>query len=152
MNCCFKSIWAINTDISCCNAQTEIISVRDLPAEDLIFGRYDSPNLEPTKALIAKADALIIVTPIYKTAYTGVLKAFLDLLPQKALSGKVILLLATAGTIAHLLSVDYALKPVLSELGARYILGSVYFAGLAEAQSSGGTRTSGRREFDQVRK
>jgi FMN reductase len=108
------------------NIQTDIISVRDLPAEDLIFGRYDSPTLEPTKALIAKADAVIIATPIYKAAYTGLLKAFLDLLPQKALSGKVILPLATGGTIAHLLSIDYALKPVLSELGARYILGTVY--------------------------
>jgi FMN reductase len=54
------------------------------------------------------------------------LKAFLDLLPQKALSGKVILPLATGGTLAHLLAIDYALKPVLSELGARNFLGSVY--------------------------
>lgn len=106
--------------------QTEIISIRDLTPEDLIFGRYDSPTLEPTKSLIAKAHALIIATPIYKAAYTGLLKTFLDLLPQKALSGKVILPLATGGTIAHLLSVDYALKPVLSELGARYILGTIY--------------------------
>jgi FMN reductase len=108
------------------NIQTEIISVRDLPAEDLVFGRYDSPGLEPVKASIEKADALIVATPIYKAAYTGVLKAFLDLLPQKALSGKVILPLATGGTLAHLLAIDYALKPVLSELGARNFLGSVY--------------------------
>ncbi|MHC5728650.1 MAG: NAD(P)H-dependent oxidoreductase, partial [Nostoc sp.] len=33
----------------------DIISVRDLPAEDLIFGRYDSPALEQPKALLAKA-------------------------------------------------------------------------------------------------
>lgn len=106
--------------------QTDIISVRDLPAQELVFGRYDSPALEPVKALIEKADALIIATPIYKASYTGVLKAFLDLLPQKALSGKVILPLATGGTLAHLLAIDYALKPVLSELGARNFLGTVY--------------------------
>jgi FMN reductase len=106
--------------------ETDILSVRDIPAEDLAFGRYDSPALEQPKALIEKADGLIISTPIYKAAYTGVLKAFLDLLPQKVLVGKVILPIATGGTIAHLLSIDYALKPVLSELGARNFITTVY--------------------------
>lgn len=104
----------------------DIISARDIPAEDLVFGRYDSPLLEKPKALLEKASGVIIATPIYKAAYTGVLKAFLDLLPQKALTGKVILPLATGGTIAHLLSIEYALKPVLSELGARHILSTIY--------------------------
>lgn len=105
---------------------SDIISVRDFPAEDLVFGRYDSPALDSVKALLEKADGVIISTPIYKAAYTGVLKAFLDLLPQKALQGKVVLPIATGGTIAHLLAIDYALKPVLSELGARHLLGGVY--------------------------
>lgn len=106
--------------------KTDLISVRDLPSEDLIFGRYDSPALEPAKALIQQASGLIIATPVYKAAYTGVLKSFLDLLPPKFLSGKVILPIATGGTIAHLLSIDYTLKPVLSELGAQYLLNGVY--------------------------
>ncbi|BAY88711.1 MULTISPECIES: NADPH-dependent FMN reductase [unclassified Tolypothrix] len=104
----------------------DIISVRDIPAEDLAYGRYDSPALEKPKALLEKADGVIIATPIYKAAYTGVLKAFLDLLPQKSLAGKVVLPLATGGTIAHLLAIEYALKPVLSELGARHILSTIY--------------------------
>ncbi len=104
----------------------DIISVRDLPAEDLIYGRYDSPALEQPKALLAKADGVIISTPIYKAAYTGVLKTFLDLLPQKSLSGKVVLPIATGGSIAHLLAIEYALKPILGELGARHILATVY--------------------------
>lgn len=104
----------------------DILSVRDLPAEDLVFGKYDSPALEQPKDLLAKADGVIIATPIYKAAYTGVLKAFLDLLPQKSLTGKVVLPIATGGTIAHLLSIEYALKPILGELGARHILATVY--------------------------
>jgi FMN reductase len=48
------------------------------------------------------------------------------LLPQKALVGKVVLPIATGGTIAHLLSIDYALKPVLSELGARNFISTIY--------------------------
>lgn len=106
--------------------ETDILSVRDIPAEDLAYGRYDSPTLAPPKALIERADGLIISTPIYKASYTGVLKAFLDLLPQRALVGKVVLPIATGGTIAHYLSIDYALKPVLSELGARHFISTVY--------------------------
>ncbi len=108
------------------NFQVDLVSARDFSAEDLVFGRYESPALEPVKAQIEKADGLIIATPIYKASYTGLLKAFLDLLPQKAFYGKTILPIATGGTIAHLLAIDYALKPVLSELGARHLLGGVY--------------------------
>ncbi|MBW4444655.1 MAG: NADPH-dependent FMN reductase [Plectolyngbya sp. WJT66-NPBG17] len=106
--------------------QVDIVSVRDFPAEDLVFGRYDSAALNPVKALLEKADGVIVSTPIYKASYTGVLKAFLDLLPQKSLNCKVVLPIATGGTIAHLLAIEYALKPVLAELGARHILGTVY--------------------------
>jgi FMN reductase len=105
---------------------TNILSVRDLPAEALLFAQFDHPEIKQATALVEQADALIIVTPVYKAAYTGVLKAFLDLLPQTGLAGKAILPIATGGTIAHLLTIDYAIKPVLSALGARDILGGIY--------------------------
>ena len=89
--------------------ETSLITVRDLPPEDLVLGRYDSPALELPKTLIAKAQGLIIATPIYKASYTGLLKTFLDLLPQKALTDKVVFPIATGGTIAHLLAIDFAL-------------------------------------------
>lgn len=50
---------------------------------------------------------MIIATPIYKAAYTGVLKVFLDLLPTNALAGKIILPIGTGATPAHLLALDY---------------------------------------------
>ena len=57
---------------------------------------------------------VIVATPIYKAAYSGLLKVFLDLLPAEALRGKTVLPLASGGSVAHLLALDYALKPVLS--------------------------------------
>ncbi|MBD2000375.1 NADPH-dependent FMN reductase [Oculatella sp. FACHB-28] len=105
---------------------TTLFSVRDLPAEALLFAQFDNPAVKEAIALVEQASAIIISTPVYKAAYTGVLKAFLDLLPQNALVGKPILPIATGGTIAHLLSIDYALKPVLSTLGARHIFAGVY--------------------------
>jgi len=106
--------------------QVDAIAVRDLPAEDLLFANFDSPALEKAKALVEQASGVIIATPIYKASYTGVLKAFLDLLSPGAFSGKIILPIATGGTLGHLLAIDYAIKPVIATLGARYVLGGVY--------------------------
>jgi FMN reductase len=46
----------------------------------------------------------------------------LDLLPQYALSGKTVLPLATGGSLAHVLAIDYALRPVLTSMGAAHIV------------------------------
>ncbi|GIM45175.1 FMN reductase (NADPH) [Collibacillus ludicampi] len=106
--------------------QADWIRVRDLPPEDLIYARYDSPAIEQANALISKASAVIVASPVYKASYTGVLKTFLDLIPQGGLRNKIVLPLLIGGTSAHLLAIEYALKPVLSTLGARTILQGVY--------------------------
>src|SRR5882757_6978380 len=66
----------------------ETINVRDLPAEDLLWGRTDAPVIRRALDLIARASGVVVATPVYKAAYTGVLKTFLDLLPQFGLQGK----------------------------------------------------------------
>jgi len=105
---------------------SRIVGVRDFPAEDLIQGKYDSEVFIPFKNELAHAKGVILATPIYKGAYSGSLKALLDILPQYALKEKVVLPIATAGSMAHLLAIDYAIKPVLSVLGASDILQGVY--------------------------
>jgi FMN reductase len=75
---------------------------------------------------VARARAVVVATPVYKAAYSGVLKVFLDLLPQTALRDKVVLPLATGGSPHHMLALDYALRPVLQSLSARHILPGVY--------------------------
>jgi FMN reductase len=102
------------------------ISVRDLDPEALLHGRADAPGVREAIALVASADAVVIATPVYKAAYTGVLKAFLDLLPQFGLAGKTVLPLATGGTIAHVLAIDYGLRPVLASLGALHIVNGLF--------------------------
>lgn len=102
------------------------VSVRELPAQSLLLADATQSEVADALAHAGWADVLIVATPIYKAAYSGLLKVFLDLLPQDALRGKTVLPLATGGSIAHLLAVDYALKPVLSALGARNILDGVY--------------------------
>jgi FMN reductase len=105
---------------------TESVQVRDLPAEALLFAQFDNPAIQQAIAAVANARIVVIATPVYKAAYTGVLKALLDVLPQRAFSNKSVFPIATGGSPAHLLSIDYALKPVLSALGAEHILGGLY--------------------------
>jgi FMN reductase len=102
------------------------IFVHEFPAEDLITANFNSAAIQHVNQLVEEAKIVVLLTPIYKASYTGILKTYLDLLPQKVLEGKTILPLAVGGTIAHLLAIEYALKPVLSVLGATEILNTVY--------------------------
>lgn len=106
--------------------EVQSINVRDLPADDLISARGDSPALRRAVGLIERARGVVVSTPVYKAAYTGVLKTFLDLLPQFGLGGKVVLPLATGGTLAHVLAIDYALRPVLLALGAQHVVAGLF--------------------------
>jgi FMN reductase len=105
---------------------TESIQLRDLSAEALLWAQADHPEVQAAIQAVNEARVIIIATPVYKAAYTGLLKVFLDLLPQYALLEKTILPIATGGSSAHLLAIDYALKPVLSALGAQHILNGLY--------------------------
>jgi FMN reductase len=103
-----------------------LIDVRGFPPADLLYARYDSPAFAEAKEQIAAATGVIVATPIYKASYSGAFKAFLDILPQNALRGKTLLPIACGGSPSHLLAIEYALKPVLSVLGASEILPGVY--------------------------
>lgn len=61
-----------------------------------------------------KADAVIVGTPIYRGSYTGAFKNFFDLVPNDALAGKVMGVMATAGSRDHYLAIDHALRPLFS--------------------------------------
>lgn len=102
------------------------LHVRDLPAQALLHAEADNADLQAANALVAQAQAIVISTPIYKAAYSGILKAYLDLLPRDGLAGKLILPLATGGGQSDMLALDYALRPVLSALSARHILPSIF--------------------------
>ncbi|MFF7356487.1 NADPH-dependent FMN reductase [Streptomyces filipinensis] len=98
------------------------LDVRTVPAEALLGADFRHPAIAEAAELFARADGVLIGTPIYKASYSGVLKALLDLLPQYALTGKTVLPLATGGSSAHVLAIDYALRPVLNSMGAAHIV------------------------------
>ncbi|MGH7716955.1 MAG: NAD(P)H-dependent oxidoreductase, partial [Vulcanimicrobiaceae bacterium] len=115
-----------------------LLELRDLPLDGLLFGRA-SDALARAHVLIAEARAIVLATPVYKAAYSGLLKTFLDYLPDDALRGKSAYPIATGGSNAHMLSIDYALKPILSVLGTSRILEGLYLTNEAIQLDAGGT-------------
>lgn len=107
-------------------AQVDRIHIRDLSPQALLLADTGHPSISQAVAQVAAARVLVVSTPVYKAAYSGVLKVFLDLLAQTALQGKTVLPLATGGSPHHMLALDYALRPVLQSLGAKHILPGIY--------------------------
>ncbi|MDD0809426.1 NADPH-dependent FMN reductase [Curvibacter sp. RS43] len=106
--------------------EVDRIQIRDLAPEALVLADFGHPSILQAIAQVERASAIVVSTPVYKAAYSGVLKVFLDLLPQTALKGKTVLPLATGGSPHHMLALDYTLRPVLQSLAARHILPGVY--------------------------
>nr|WP_244627091.1 NAD(P)H-dependent oxidoreductase [Microvirga tunisiensis] len=61
---------------------------------------------------IETADALIVGTPVYKGAYTGLFKHLIDFITPERLAGKPVALTATGGGPRHALVVEHALRPL----------------------------------------
>ena len=119
--------------------ETTIVDVRELPAEDLLFARASSPAIANVLGAIESSGGIVVGTPIYKAAYSGVLKTFLDLLPPRAFAGKVVLPIVTGGTPTHALALDYALRPVLAALGDPLSVGGLFIFDKHIGEHSDGT-------------
>lgn len=100
--------------------RTRHIRVRELPPHALLAGDAGDPAIERAVRLVEEADGVVFVTPTYKASYSGLMKAFLDVLPQFALTGKAALPLAVGGSAAHVMMLDYAFRPVLQSMGVRH--------------------------------
>lgn len=129
---------SIGARIALRDVQATLLDVRNLPAEDLLHARFDAPSIVEATARVAAADGIIVATPVYKAAYSGLLKTFLDVLPQFGLRGKVVLPLATGGSVAHVLSIDYALRPVLHSLDPLHVVNGLFLLDKQITVSEGG--------------
>ncbi|GIN93389.1 NADPH-dependent FMN reductase [Siminovitchia terrae] len=101
----------------------QYISVKDVPPEDLIYGKFDSPAIERISYDIQGAAGVIIGSPVYKAAYSGALKTLIDVLPQDAFKNKPVFPLMTGGSPAHLLAVEFSLKPLIASLKGHSLQG-----------------------------
>lgn len=104
---------------------THWIAVRDLEPSAILLAKADDPSVSAAIDQVVRARAVVISTPIYKAAYSGLLKLFLDVLPSSAFDEKPVLALSTAGSPLHVLALDFTIGPVLSALRAREVVQGV---------------------------
>ena len=111
-------------------ASVDTIELRDLAHDitnNLLTGFAPAP-LESAINTVVSADALIVVTPIFSTSYSGLFKSFIDVLDPDALTGKPVLIGANAGTARHSLAIDYAIRPLFAYLHAEAVSTGVFAA------------------------
>ncbi|MCU1546049.1 MAG: msuE [Homoserinimonas sp.] len=96
------------------DAEVEIIDLATL-APDLAGGiRRAELGAAAQEALLAveSADVLVVGSPAYRAAYTGLFKHFFDFVGQYDLVDTPVVLTATGGSDRHALLVEHQLRPL----------------------------------------
>ena len=106
-------------------AETTVIDLAELDANALL-GRRQDPAVQQALGLVERANILVASTPVYRATYTGLLKAFFDLFPQRALEGKVAFGIATGASSAHRVAVDLGLGPLFASVNAHATPAGIY--------------------------
>lgn len=110
--------------------ELDVFELRDYAHDitnNLLTG-FAAPALESMINAVISADAVIAVTPIFSTSYSGLFKSFIDILDPDALTGKPVLIGANAGTARHSLAIDYAIRPLFTYLHAEPVSTGVFAA------------------------
>jgi FMN reductase len=102
--------------------EVRTLHVRLLPTLSLLTEDLRDPEIGDAVAAVLRADGIVVASPVYRAAYSGLVKALLDLLPKRALRGRAVLPLATGGSQGFLVAMDYALNPLLAGKGADNVL------------------------------
>ncbi|PZU39493.1 MAG: NADPH-dependent FMN reductase [Microbacterium sp.] len=111
-------------------ASVDVFELRDYAHDitnNLLTG-FAPPALESAINAVVSADAIIAVTPIFSTSYSGLFKSFVDVLDPDALAGTPVLLGANAGSARHSLAIDYAIRPLFTYLHADPVPTGVFAA------------------------
>ncbi|MFK5688032.1 FMN reductase [Ornithinimicrobium sp. LYQ92] len=112
-------------------AEVEVVELRELAhdlATTMTTGGVPTAAVERAKQLVAGADGLIAVTPVFAASYSGLFKMFVDVLDPEAVAGMPVLVAATAGTARHQLVLDHAMRPLFSYLRAAVVPTGVFAA------------------------
>jgi len=91
--------------------------------------RWGDPEVGLLKSTVLGARALVVASPTYKAAYTGLLKLFLDQFDKDELRGLPTVAVMTGGSPPHALAVEVHLRPVLVEIGASLPARGLFLAG-----------------------
>lgn len=110
--------------------EATVVELRDLahPIADAMLTGFPVGRLAEVVASLADADAVVVVSPTFSASMSGLVKSFFDILEPGTISGKPVLLAATGGSERHSLMIDFAMRPLLSYLGALPVRTGVFAA------------------------
>jgi FMN reductase len=102
--------------------ETALIDLARLHA-DALLGRRSDADVQRALSLVERSTIVVASTPVYRATYTGLLKVFFDLFPQRALAGKVALGIATGAASEHRIVIDHGLRPLFASVNADVVPG-----------------------------
>lgn len=110
------------------DVRTDVIELHEIAGDvaAAVVGGEMSPVLRHALRILDGADLVIAATPVYRGSYTGLLKEFIDLVPQQSLSGVPVLLAASGGSDQHSLIIDHELRPLFAFFGAHTLPLGIY--------------------------
>ncbi|MEU1600188.1 CE1759 family FMN reductase [Streptomyces sp. NPDC005708] len=108
-------------------------------AQSIVSGIL-GPKVQSAMELLARADAVIAATPVYKAGISGLFKSFADLIDNDLLIAKPVVLAATGQSTRHAMVVDDQLRPLFAFLRTIPVPTSVYAAPEDWASSDLGKR------------
>lgn len=110
--------------------EATVVELRELahPIIDAMLTGFPTGELAKVVEKVAEADALVVVSPTFSASISGLVKSFFDILETGTLTGKPVLMAATGGTERHSLMIDFAMRPLLSYLGALPVRTGVFAA------------------------
>ncbi|SDD55374.1 FMN reductase [Geodermatophilus telluris] len=122
------------------DATVEVVELREHARDlaDAFVTGFPNAALRAAVATVTGADAVVAVTPVFTASYSGLFKSFVDVLDDGALTGKPVLLAATAGTARHSLVLEHAMRPLFAYLRAVTVPTAVFAASEDWAGGDGG--------------
>ncbi|MFD1941778.1 CE1759 family FMN reductase [Paradevosia shaoguanensis] len=105
-----------------------------------IVAGFPGEKVQAAIDTLARADAVIAATPVYKAGISGLFKSFIDLIDNDLLIAKPVVLAATAGTARHAMVGDEQMRPLFAFLRAMAMPTSVFAAPEDWAAPELGTR------------
>jgi FMN reductase len=131
-------------------AVVEHVELRPLAhaVTDAMLTGFAGTELAAAQQLVARADAVVAVTPVYSASLSGLFKSFFDVLETGTLDGTPVVIAATAGTARHSLVLDHALRPLFGYLHAVVVPTGVFAA--SEDWGTSGAATALRTRVDRA--
>jgi len=111
-------------------AQVHVVELREHARDlaDALVTGFPGPGLAAAQEAVTGADGLIAVTPVFSGSYSGLFKTFFDVLDKVSLTGRPVLMGATAGTARHSLVLEHAMRPLFSYLRTLVVPTAVFAA------------------------